>query len=113
MLDAGAGETVDAMDHHTVQLHHATNASDLDAIRLLVERGVSVDARCATGNTPLHNAAAKNNRQLVSTLLQLGADTNATAVLRGFTPLQYALEEGAYDAASDLLNAGNTPMAAT
>jgi ankyrin repeat protein len=52
--------------------------------------------------TPLHHAAAKNQRKIVRLLLELGADPNA-ADLTGATPLVTAAQDNADDGVASLL----------
>jgi len=64
--------------------------SKMDVIKLLVEKGVSVnDADPQTGYTPLHAAASINRRELVDYLLAQGANPKAK-MRSGETPAQSA-----------------------
>jgi hypothetical protein len=55
-------------------LHHAALRGDRDAAQLLLERGVSVDLRAETDETPLMIAVAGTRPGLVDLLLASGAD---------------------------------------
>lgn len=59
----------------------------------------------ATGTTPLHLAALKNDVQAARELLAAGADPNS-ADQDGFTPLHFAAQEYAVAAVAALLDAG-------
>ena len=53
----------------------------------------SVDARDASGQTPLYQVSGKGNTEIVRILLKSGADANATTN-RGRTPLWFARRRG-------------------
>ena len=59
-------------------LHVASRVNALEVMRLLVEKGASLDARDADGHTPLYMACVGNHRQAVELLVassaQLGLD---------------------------------------
>ncbi len=61
------------------QLIQAAKKGLLDEVRLLVERGASVDSRGTWGMTPLMWAASKGHGKVVRLLLDRGADVNAQA----------------------------------
>ncbi len=61
-------------------------ASDVDRIKLLVEKGADVNAPDPQGWTPLQNAARQKKDELVKVLIELGADPNR-ADNAGMTPL--------------------------
>lgn len=54
------------------------------------------------GYTPLHIAAKKNQMEIATTLLEYGADTNATT-RQGISPLHLAAQEGNVDMVTLLL----------
>ena len=62
-------------------------------LRLLVERGADVHARDANGNTPLHLAAHREQRDLIEALLELGAGRDI-ADQDGMLPRDFAKDDG-------------------
>ena len=62
-------------------------------VALLLDAGASVRARNEHLKTPLHAAAASNNREAVAVLLDRGADVNAQD-WKGCTPLHRAVAHG-------------------
>ena len=69
LLDAGADATLTLKDRTTT----AMMASSLDAIRLLVENGVDVNAFNTNGQTILHNAAGRGANPVIQYLAEKGA----------------------------------------
>ena len=69
-------------------------AATSDEVSLLLDAGASVRARDEHLKTPLHVAAASNNREAVAVLLDRGADINAQD-WKSWTPLHRAVERGA------------------
>ncbi len=53
-------------------LHIACN-SEAEIVRLLVEKGLILDARANRGETPLHDASRAGNLDIIQVLLDLGA----------------------------------------
>lgn len=56
------------------QLHFAAQNCDLGKVRELVEKGVSIDTFDVLDKTPLHYAAEKEFFEIVSFLIESGAD---------------------------------------
>jgi ankyrin repeat protein len=82
---------------------------DLRIARILLDRGVSVNAADAKGQTALMNASQTClDGKMVQLLLDAGADTNAKTV-DGFTALMSAASAGNALAAEKLLKAGADP----
>jgi uncharacterized protein len=69
LLDAGADATLTLKDRTTT----AMMASSLDAIKLLVEHGVDVNAFNTNGQTILHNAAARGSNPVIQYVAEKGA----------------------------------------
>ena len=65
-----------------------------DEVARLLDAGASVGARDEHLRTPLHVAAASNNREVAAVLLDRGADVNAQD-WKGCTPLHRAVAHGA------------------
>ncbi|EHR71460.1 ankyrin repeat-containing protein [Burkholderiales bacterium JOSHI_001] len=58
-------------------LHYAASAPDEQVLRLLLDRGVAIDARATNGSTALMMAANYGSEASVKLLLERGADTKA------------------------------------
>jgi ankyrin repeat protein len=69
LLDGGADPTLTLKDRTTT----AMIATSLDAIKLLVEHGVDINAFNANGQTVLHNAAGRGS----TAIIQYAADRGA------------------------------------
>lgn len=71
-------------------LHTAVISNQLEATRILLRVGASVNvADGKTGQTPLHYAAERNSQQVAKLLLVFGANPS-TASYSGCTPAQLA-----------------------
>lgn len=88
-----------------VQLHQAARSGDLSGIRSLLRRGVSPDARDATGRTALMDAAAANQTSAMKLLIEKGAGVNLASPA-GETPLTEAASRGNADALRLLISSG-------
>ncbi len=66
ILDAEQGN----IDNQFIQ---AVSSGDLVSVKLLIQMGANVDARCATGEAAVHVAAQNGNTDMVRLLLQAGA----------------------------------------
>jgi len=94
-LDQMADVNVVTSGYKRNLLHMATipireNATK-DAIRVLANAGVNVNAKDSIGCTPLHYAARKNDPVGVEALLEYGADPNSLDD-QGLTPLQHSVQ---------------------
>lgn len=90
------GTAVDAVATNPTKvmpLHSAASARNLEAARLLLERGAPVNARQQGGWVPIHAAAQNGDRPMVELLLKYGADTALTNE-QGKTPSAVAREKG-------------------
>ncbi len=70
-------------------LHYAAEDGAVESARLLLERGVKVDARDSGKQTPLHIAAVCGHAEMIQLLLDYGADIDTTDA-NGNTPLRRA-----------------------
>ncbi len=89
LLDGGADPTITLKDHTTA----AMIATSLDAIKLLVEHGIDVNAFNSNGQTLLHNAAGRGS----TAIIQYAADQGARLDQKdkqGRTPLDIAQGAG-------------------
>lgn len=127
LLNAGANVRAAVAEGETAILL-AARSGGVEAIRTLAAHGADVNApETWMGETPLMWAAAENNVAAIKTLIELGAKVGArsgsvkypaqkpkdpsnyvaSSVPQGqWTPLMYAVREGARDAAFALLDAG-------
>jgi ankyrin repeat protein len=85
LLDGGADPTITLKDRTTT----AMMASSLEAIKLLVEHGVDVNAFNTNGQTILHNAAARGSTAIIQYAVQQGARLDRKDK-QGRTPLDIA-----------------------
>jgi len=69
LLDSGADPTLTVKDRMTT----AMMASSLEAVKLLVEHGVDVNAFNTNGQTILHNAAARGANTIIQYVAEKGA----------------------------------------
>jgi ankyrin repeat protein len=76
-------------------LHLAAFFGQLDAVRILLERGADLGAvsRNSMTNTPLHAATAGRHERIARLLLEHGADPQAIDA-GGYTPAKIAAENG-------------------
>ncbi|GAB9470009.1 Ankyrin repeat protein [Globisporangium polare] len=93
---------------HLLAMNSVEGDSDADAgmVDLLVRSGeVDVDARDASGNTPLHLAAVYGSPATANRLIQKRANVNAVSE-GGSAPLHFAAATGDVDIVKCLINAG-------
>src|SRR5260370_67460 len=103
---------------NTTALLSATYANDTAIANLLLQKGVDVNAKDVTGETPLMNAASYGNLETTRMLLAKGADVNAVSVAEGqqmkngllalgvMTPLLLTVAYGGPEEVKMLLDAG-------
>ncbi len=86
----------------------AAERGQLNVVKLLVDRGVFVDASTGEGVTPLMYAAQSGDVSMVDYLISRGASLDARPS-NGITALTGAVRAGRYEAAKLLLDAGAEP----
>jgi uncharacterized protein len=89
LLDAGADPTITLKDRTTP----AMLATSLDAIKLLVEHGVDINAFNTNGQTVLHNAAARGSTAIIEYAVSQGARLDRKDK-QGRTPFDIAQNGG-------------------
>lgn len=73
---------------------------------MLLDKGAHADAKTPTGRTPLFEACWAGHGEVVTLLLNKGADVNATMPKDGETPLYYAIFTGQTAIVKQLLDHG-------
>jgi len=94
----------------TTPLQYATEADDVEMVRLLLANGARVATSNRYGVTPLSLAALNGSATMIEVLLAAGADPN-TVVSRGQTVLMTAARSGHAAAVRALLDHGAKPDA--
>ncbi|OGF66834.1 MAG: hypothetical protein A2Y62_10675 [Candidatus Fischerbacteria bacterium RBG_13_37_8] len=90
----------------TDEIHDAAKAGNLEKVKeLIAENAALVNAKTERGITPLHNACASENAELVEFLLSKGADVNAQNDSL-YTPLHFAAGSNRPEAVKLLLQNG-------
>jgi ankyrin repeat protein len=87
------------------ELFDAVKKGDTAKVKMLLEKGVSVNARTRHDFTPLHVAAQEGLAGVAELLIEYGADVNAKAN-DGWTPLHIAAYYGYTDVAKLLISHG-------
>jgi len=78
LLERGAKINVSSRNAQKVTaLHGAVSRGDIEATKLLLDKGAEVNARQERGFTPLFSAAGAGNIPLMGLLVKHGADVNA------------------------------------
>lgn len=87
------GASIHAGDNGNTLLHAAVRCGHADVASLLIERGISVNAKNDDGQTPLFTAAFMGDENMAKLLVERGADVNVND--RGLhTPLHWVAEKG-------------------
>ena len=92
-------------------LLEAAKKADVEAVRVLLQRRVDVNAAAADGTTALHWASYRDDLESTDLLIRGGARVNAATDL-GVTPLWNASQNGSEAMVRRLLEAGADPNAA-
>ncbi len=81
---------LDAGDDGQAALVDAAGHGQAEAVRLMLDAGIPLDARDQDGATPLHAAALSGSAQVIRLLLDRGADIEAHDTTYDTTPLDWA-----------------------
>ncbi|WP_425384079.1 ankyrin repeat domain-containing protein [Wolbachia endosymbiont (group B) of Eupithecia inturbata] len=84
-------------------LHYAVDAK---TVKLLVEKGVNVNAADVKGYTALHLAVTEKRLEIVRELIKSGADVNAEEYGNKCIPLHLACMVGEKEIVEELVKAG-------
>ncbi|KAG8450005.1 hypothetical protein GDO86_016623 [Hymenochirus boettgeri] len=103
LMQNGAPFTTDWLG--TSPLHLAAQYGHYSTVKVLLQAGISRDARTKVDRTPLHMAAADGHALIVDLLIKNGANVNARDMLE-MTALHWASEHNHHDAVHLLIKAG-------
>ncbi|XP_077319571.1 GA-binding protein subunit beta-2 [Lithobates pipiens] len=103
LMQNGAPFTTDWLG--TSPLHLAAQYGHLSTVKVLLQAGISRDARTKVDRTPLHIAAAEGHANIVDVLIRNGASINAKDMLE-MTSLHWAMEHNRQDVADLLIKNG-------
>jgi len=88
------------------ELLHIASGSDLrSVVRLLLEKGVSIEAAGEYGNKALHHAAQRGHKEMIELLLQMKAKPGAKNG-KGMSAMEIAAGNGYYEIVEILLSNG-------
>ena len=114
-----AGAEINAMEEHgQTAIMWAAAEGHLEVVRTFLEAGAEIDKSVNSGYTPFHFAVREGKAEMVHLLLEAGVDVNRAMEvenpggklpLNGTSALILAVENGHYDLAIDLLEAGADP----
>jgi ankyrin repeat protein len=102
-IEYGADD--DGKDEAKNSLHAAAEEGNIDALKSLLERGVDINARGASNQTPLHVAVVEGNVDVVRLLVERGAEVESRNNF-GRTPLHGSSRFGHLEVSRLLLNHG-------
>ena len=77
LLNHGANPNVTDKVGNTPLIEICSQSQNIDAISHLIKFGADVNSKCMYGVTALHNASYKTNAEVMSKLLENGAEPNA------------------------------------
>eukprot|EP01087_Luapelamoeba_hula_P000741 TRINITY_DN1054_c10_g1_i1.p1 TRINITY_DN1054_c10_g1~~TRINITY_DN1054_c10_g1_i1.p1 ORF type:complete len:470 (+),score=67.97 TRINITY_DN1054_c10_g1_i1:181-1590(+) len=80
-----------------------------DVLIVMLEHGCDIDAHNTHGETPLHQAAARNKLANVKTLIEFHAEIDSKTARYGETPLHFAVRAGHVEVVKYLLEVGADP----
>ncbi|XP_040267377.1 GA-binding protein subunit beta-2 isoform X2 [Bufo bufo] len=94
LMGSGAPFTTDWLG--TSPLHFAAQYGHFSTVKVLLQAGISRDARTKVDRTPLHMAASEGHTHIVELLIKNGASINAKDMLE-MTALHWATEHNHRD----------------
>ncbi|CAH2327156.1 GA-binding subunit beta-2 [Pelobates cultripes] len=103
LMQNGAPFTTDWLG--TSPLHMAAQCGHYSTVKVLLQAGISRDARTKVDRTPLHMAASDGHLHIVDLLVKNGANVNAKDMLE-MTALHWATEHSHKDVVELLLKNG-------
>nr|AAI60407.1 Unknown (protein for MGC:135436) [Xenopus tropicalis] len=103
LMQNGAPFTTDWLG--TSPLHLAAQYGHYSTVKVLLQAGISRDARTKVDRTPLHMAAADGHTPIVDLLIKNGANVNARDMLE-MTALHWASEHNHHDVVHLLIKSG-------
>jgi ankyrin repeat protein len=80
-------------EKQTYPLHRASADGDIQRIRMLIAKGIAINAQDAMKRTPLHVAVKAGKTEAVRLLIKSGADVNVMGGKYNRSPLYMAVEE--------------------
>lgn len=104
LLDTGADPNI-FDDYQQTPLHNAVENNQLESVKLLLERGANVEAENSNQLRSIHIAASKNP-QIISCLLDHGAEINVQEMRINQTPLHLAVSAGNLESVKLLVSRG-------
>jgi hypothetical protein len=90
-------------------LEKAVRRDQADTIAMLLDAGVPINTRFASGSSALYDAALKGETRIVDLLADRGSDVNEREATSGTTPLYAAAAFGRDEAVAILLVWGADP----
>ncbi len=97
LLAKGADPNPARDPDHWTPLYAAVDTGHKDVVELLANNGGNVNTKAITGDTPLHVATLKDDKDIAGLLILKGADHEATNARYGNTPLHLAVVAGYKD----------------
>lgn len=104
--DVKVKEYINSNDYNISVLHTACLKDDLATVKMLVENGAEVDAIDGKGRTPLFNACAVGNVDIVEYLFENGASITYREPVKGTYPIHEACYWDNTDVVKYLLGVG-------
>ena len=89
----------------SAEIHDAARHGDVQVVAKLLDQGVALDAKDATGETPLLSASLQGHADRVAILVKRGAATGSRND-RGLTPLHGAAFAGSLETVRLLVDSG-------
>ena len=78
----------------STSMGRAAFAGDTLSIQALIDQGMDINRKDASGRTPLHIAALQDRVDVVRQLFEAGVDIDATDTQSGYSPLHVAAMQG-------------------